>query len=51
MIKRSKQFKTNDWETWVDVCYTWMIDPKDCEFSIDIGGGDTLDYEFTGEVQ
>ena len=48
-LKRSKTMQVNDWLTWWNCCAESGVDPQECGFSVDIGGGDTLDYEYTGE--
>jgi len=39
------------WSTWVILSEFHNFDPyKELEFSIDMGGGNSKDYEFTGDV-
>ena len=39
------------WSTWVKLSENYNFDPyKEVEFSIDRGGGNSIDYEYTGDV-
>ena len=42
---------TANWEAWKMTCETQKHDPyKTKEFSIDLGGGRTRDFEYTGDI-
>ena len=41
----------NDWETWKELCEQNNIDPyRTVEFGIDMGDGNSRNYEFGGDV-
>ena len=47
----SKLQLVSDWEAWVDLCDSYDEDPyKTIEFGVDCGGGNSMDYEYTGEI-
>lgn len=40
-----------DWKTWESLGEHYDFDPyKEVEFSIDLGGGNSKDYEYVGDV-
>lgn len=39
------------WDEWFDFCEFYEEDPYEiCDYSFDLGGGDTFDIEFKGDV-
>ena len=50
-LKRSKSYTINDWDRWVELCSERDINPREeVEFGLDIGGGDSIDFEYIGEI-
>ena len=46
-----KPYKINNWKEWTELCQYWGYDPYQVvEFGLDQGGGNSIDYEYTGEV-
>lgn len=47
----SKLQLVNNWETWVDLCDSYDVNPYlNMEFGIDLGGGNSKDWEYVGEI-
>lgn len=41
----------SDWKTWKKLCIGWEINPyMNFEFSEGLGGGDTKDYKYIGDI-
>lgn len=41
----------NNWETWKELCEENDLDAyRTMEFGIDMGGGNSRDYEYGGEI-
>ena len=53
-LRRSRHYKITSWEEWCDICYDYGIDPwvgrDELVIEQDIGGGDTITYEYIGDV-
>jgi len=48
---RSKTHYIVNWGDWKELCEEHGINPyKEIELGFDLGGGDSEDFEFTGEV-
>ena len=46
----SKTKYISDWDTWEELCEFWDVDPhKTVDFGIDDGGGNSTNYEYTGD--
>lgn len=46
-----KPIPISSWEEWKKLCIGWEIDPyKNFEFGEDLGGGDSRDYEYIGDI-
>jgi len=46
----TKTFRISDWSIWLDICETLDEDPWTTdETGYDCGGGDSINYEFTGD--
>ena len=40
-----------NWQIWKELCWDWGIDPyENVDHSIDLGGGNSRDYEYTGDI-
>ena len=40
-----------NWETWKELCEQNDVDPyKFVDFGIDMGGGNSISYEFIGDI-
>lgn len=49
-LKRSKKYKITGWSDWVGICREIGDDPYEvCETGRDIGGGDSIIYEYLGD--
>lgn len=50
-LKRSRTNKVYDWGLWKTICEEAGYDPHETvEIGEDIGGGDSVDYEFAGDI-
>jgi len=48
---RSKTHHIINWEDWKELCEKYEIDPyEEIEFGFDLGGGNSEDFEFIGEI-
>ena len=49
-LKRSKAYKITGWSDWVGICRGTGDDPHEVsETGYDIGGGDSITYEYLGD--
>jgi len=40
-----------DWDVWEEFCREQLIDPYEyCDYGFDLGGGDSFDIEYVGDV-
>jgi len=50
-MKRKTYHTTSDWEVWKEFCERHGEDPyKTYDIGFDLGGGDSEDYEYTGDI-
>lgn len=43
--------KIYNWQEWKELCDQYNIDPyRNADFGIDKGGGDSIDFEYEGDV-
>lgn len=39
------------WEEWKEFCEEYGINPREyCDYGFDLGGGDSIDFEFIGDI-
>lgn len=50
-INRSQTHKIHEWWKWVEICAEADMDPyENVDLGYDIGGGDSIDYEYVGDM-
>jgi len=46
-----KPIYITNWQIWKELCWDWGIDPhENVDYSIDMGGGNSKNFEYTGDV-
>jgi len=50
-MRKKSYYSTSDWNEWKEFCESHEEDPYETtEIGFDAGGGDSVDYEYTGDV-
>jgi len=50
-MRKKSYYSTSDWNEWKEFCERCEEDPYETtEIGFDAGGGDSVDYEYIGDV-